>query len=168
MKVRGAPAIAIVAALSLAVELCDQRTSKNKNVTARSVREFVWNRLEYLKSSRPTAVNLGDAVGKLKAAAEKAEKMDASDGDTVADACIAAAGKMLVDDVKDNEAIGKHGAAWIKEHTQAGRRRGQSEGGLKVMTHCNTGLVVCAGTLGPTDHWLPDHLRRPAMARLSV
>jgi len=144
MKVRGAPAIAIVAALSLAVEI---HKLNNQTESARSVRDFVWERLEYLKTSRPTAVNLGDAVGKLKIVAEKAEKAEktgGSDGGTVASSYIAAAERMLVDDVKDNEAIGKHGAIWIKEHTKAGMRRGQGDGDLKVITHCNTGSVDCA------------------------
>ncbi len=139
MKVRGAPAIAIVAALSLAVELSRARTNKITDEAAQSVRHFIWNKLEYLNSSRPTAVNLGDAVGKLKAIVEKAEKMDGADGHAVANSYMTAAEKMLIDDVKDNEAIGKHGAKWIKEHTKAGSRQRVSEGGLKVMTHCNTG-----------------------------
>lgn len=150
MKVRGAPAIAIVAALSLAVELSRERIGKNQNTAARSIRDFIWEKLEYLKSSRPTAVNLGDAVGKLKAVAEAAEKMEGALGDSVALAYIAAAEAMLIDDVKDNKAIGMHGAKWIREQTDAGRRKGHSEGELKVITHCNTGYVGCTGTL--RDH----------------
>lgn len=141
MKVRGAPAIAIVAALSLAVELSRARTTETKAEAAQSAREFIWNNLEYLKSSRPTAVNLADAVGKLKATAEKAEKVDGADGHAVANSYITAAEKMLIDDVKDNEAIGKHGAKWIRENTKAGSWRGAGKGDLKVMTHCNTGWV---------------------------
>ena len=142
MRVRGAPAIAIVAALSLAVELSRGRRTKDKNVTARSARDFICERLEYLKTSRPTAVNLGNAVGKLKAVTEKAEHINGAAGDTVAIAYVTAAEKMVVDDVKDNEAIGKHGAEWIKKHTSAGNRIGVGEGELKVVTHCNTGCVT--------------------------
>jgi methylthioribose-1-phosphate isomerase len=169
MKVRGAPAIAIVAALSLAVEIHNRnkRTDGEGIESATSVREFVWERLKYLKTSRPTAVNLGDAVGKLKIVVEKAEKIGGSDGGTVANSYIAAAEKMLIDDVKDNEAIGMHGAIWIKEHTKAGMQRGQSNGDLKVITHCNTGSVIrlCGDVELPAYHLLADHLRRLAMAR---
>jgi methylthioribose-1-phosphate isomerase len=140
MKVRGAPAIAIVAALSLAVEISLDGTTITGE-TAQQVRERIWQKLEYLKSSRPTAVNLSDAVGKLIVVAEKAEKVEGADGRAVAEAYVAAAEKMLIDDVKDNEAIGKHGAQWIKEHTKAGERRSRQEGELKVITHCNTGYV---------------------------
>jgi methylthioribose-1-phosphate isomerase len=147
MKVRGAPAIAIVAALSLAVEFSRQGTRRNQGMTPQAVGKFIWERLEYLKSSRPTAVNLGDAVGKLKAIADKAESTDGAVGDTVVVAYIEAAEKMLIDDVKDNEAIGKYGARWIREHTEAGKRRDQSEGELKVMTHCNTGYMDDASLL---------------------
>jgi methylthioribose-1-phosphate isomerase len=141
MKVRGAPAIAIVAALSLAVELSLDKTGTNGSKAAGDVREFIHKRLEYLKSSRPTAVNLGDAVRKLRVIAQKAEGTNGAVGETVAGAYIAAAEKMLIDDVKDNEAIGRHGAEWIKKNTKAGRRRDQDDGGLKVLTHCNTGYV---------------------------
>lgn len=139
MKVRGAPAIAIVAALSLAVELSGALTRENTDSTAPSVKDSIWKKLEYLKSSRPTAVNLGNAVEKLKAVSEKAETADGAAGRTVATAYITAAEKMLVDDVKDNESIGMYGARWIKHNTSAGRRRAQGEGELKVVTHCNTG-----------------------------
>jgi methylthioribose-1-phosphate isomerase len=166
MKVRGAPAIAIVAALSLAVELHNKRTDKDENTPARSVREYIWERLEYLKTSRSTAVNLGDAVGKLKSVAAKAEEIEGSDGRTVTNSYIAAAERMLIDDVNDNEAIGKHGAIWIKEHTKAGMRIGEADGDLKVITHCNTGSVGCGGIFElAADHLLPDHLRRLAMAQ---
>lgn len=141
MKVRGAPAIAIVASLSLAVELSRERCKENANLEAQSIGELIWKKLEYLKSSRPTAVNLGHAVGKLKAVSENAERTEGATGDTVAVAYITAAEKMLIDDVKDNEEIGKYGAEWIKAHTKAGRRKSQSTGELKVVTHCNTGYV---------------------------
>ncbi len=154
MKVRGAPAIAIVAALSLAVELSHERIRTYENRTGQSVQDLVRERLEFLKSSRPTAVNLGDAVAKLNAVVEKAEHRDRAGGSTVATSYIAAAEKMLIDDVRDNEAIGKHGAKWIKENTAAGKRRGRSEGELKVVTHCNTGCENYIDFFGTqADHW---------------
>lgn len=168
MKVRGAPAIAIVAALSLAVELSNERAIKNKDSTARSIHNYVWERLEYLKSSRPTAVNLGDAIGKLRAVVEEAEKVEGAVADAVAAAYIAAAEKMLIDDVKDNEAIGKHGAEWIRRNTEAGKRRGRSEGELKVITHCNTGCGSRASIdcpRFPADRQNPDHWRRLVMGQ---
>jgi len=68
MKVRGAPAIAISAALSLAVEA--HRLLHNDDVAfpfpnADAAANFVASKLEYLKTSRPTAVNLFEAANRL-------------------------------------------------------------------------------------------------------
>jgi methylthioribose-1-phosphate isomerase len=61
-------------------------------------------------------------------------------GETVAEKYILAAEIMLVQDVEDNEAIGRHGAKWIQEHPVAGRRQSQVKSSeLKILTHCNTG-----------------------------
>jgi methylthioribose-1-phosphate isomerase len=140
MKVRGAPAIAIVAALALAVEIGAQVTSGKLPLSAEDTKEYIARRLDYLKTSRPTAVNLGDAVGKLKIVAKKALLQDNARPESVAQAYIEAAERMLVDDVSDNKAIGEHGARWIEKHTTAGmRRKANRDLELKVLTHCNTG-----------------------------
>lgn len=137
MKVRGAPAIAIVAALALAVEVGSEALGTE---SAEEVKDRIGNRLDYLKTSRPTAVNLGDAVGKLKIVTKKAAMQPGASSESVAKAYISAAERMLVDDVSDNKAIGEHGARWIEENTVAGKKRkaDRSEQ-LEVLTHCNTG-----------------------------
>ena len=56
---------AIVAALSLAVDLFD-RHAQRQFQTASEVVRFVQASLEYLKTSRPTAVNLFDAAAILE------------------------------------------------------------------------------------------------------
>ena len=66
MRTRGAPAIAIVAALSLAVEL----THETLSPIPEEVAAFIVEKLDYLETSRPTAVNLADAVRKLKRVVE--------------------------------------------------------------------------------------------------
>lgn len=137
MKVRGAPAIAIVAALALAVELGE---TKDQNRPAEEVKEFVGQRLDYLQTSRPTAVNLSDAVGKLKRVVKLASLEPDADGNAVARAYTVAAETMLLDDVSDNHGIGEHGANWIRAHTVAGKKAVAGAGaGLKILTHCNTG-----------------------------
>jgi methylthioribose-1-phosphate isomerase len=130
MRTRGAPAIAIVAALSLAVELANTTVSDSPE----DVKVFVEEKLDYLITSRPTAVNLADASLKLKkVVADTAGKAGAT-GSTVRAAYMKAAEQMLVDDVSDNEAIGGHGAEWILKNTEHG-----SSGKVSVLTHCNTG-----------------------------
>lgn len=53
MQVRGAPAIAIVGCLSLAVEIFNEQFSDKK-----SLRQEIEGKLNYLVSARPTAVNV--------------------------------------------------------------------------------------------------------------
>ncbi|KAJ2399576.1 S-methyl-5-thioribose-1-phosphate isomerase [Coemansia sp. RSA 2559] len=126
MQTRGAPAIAIVAALSLAAEVA----ARNGECDA----DFISNRLDYLGTSRPTAVNLFDAIRKLKQTVAKA----AANGENVAEAYVAAAEAMLVADVADNQSIGVHGAQYIEAQSKGARA-------LKVLTHCNTGALATAG-----------------------
>ena len=76
MNVRGAPAIAIAAALSLAVELEAKRSSF---ADAASVAAFVHNRCDHLFTSRPTAVNLGEACTRIKALAASLAPLTAID-----------------------------------------------------------------------------------------
>lgn len=130
MRTRGAPAIAIVAALALAVELTNMKLSS----VAEEVKLFITEKLDYLVTSRPTAVNLADAAGKLRKITEEAAVQEKASGDSVRDAYVTAAEKMLVDDVSDNENIGKHGAEWIVNNTEAGKK-----GPVSMLTHCNTG-----------------------------
>ncbi len=58
MKVRGAPLIAIVAMLSLAVEVKEVLSGRLEELMAEDAVQWLIERLELLKSSRPTAVNL--------------------------------------------------------------------------------------------------------------
>ncbi|OQO09019.1 Methylthioribose-1-phosphate isomerase [Cryoendolithus antarcticus] len=133
MRTRGAPAIAIVAALALAVEL--QCTTLSDN--AEEVRAFILEKLQYLVTSRPTAVNLADASRKLQKVVSNAAKQGGGDGKAVVKAYCDAAAQMLIDDVSDNRAIGKYGAEWIT--------RTAAEGKVSVLTHCNTGSLATAG-----------------------
>ena len=139
MRTRGAPAIAIVAALALAVELANMKLSS----VAEEVKNFIIEKLDYLVTSRPTAVNLADAAGKLRKITEDAAATGDASGDAVREAYIKAAEQMLIDDVSDNENIGKHGAKWIVENTEAGKK-----GPVSMLTHCNTGYVLVI-ELGP-------------------
>jgi methylthioribose-1-phosphate isomerase len=137
MRTRGAPAIAIVAALSLAAELTHERLSS----VPEEVAVFIIEKLNYLVTSRPTAVNLADAARKLQAIVEKAKSAEGATGASVRDAYVAAAEKMLVDDVEDNEGIGRYGATWIM-HQYARKGHGDP---VSVLTHCNTGSLATAG-----------------------
>jgi len=132
MRTRGAPAIAIVAALALAVEVETIASKKELSTVAEAVEVFIKEKLDYLVTSRPTAVNLADAARKLVKVVTSAATAQGASGTSVKDAYLKAAEQMLVDDVSDNEAIGRHGAEWILKNAS---RSGQ----VSILTHCNTG-----------------------------
>uniref|UniRef100_A0A2P2MA57 Methylthioribose-1-phosphate isomerase n=1 Tax=Rhizophora mucronata TaxID=61149 RepID=A0A2P2MA57_RHIMU len=135
MVVRGAPAIAITAALSLAVEVFNLESFDG---TASDAASFLGKKLNYLVSSRPTAVNLSDAVTKLKAVISNATTAAASESRSVFLAYIEAAESMLNDDVATNKAIGSYGASFIMNELKRYK-------GLSILTHCNTGSLATAG-----------------------
>lgn len=145
MQVRGAPAIAIVAALSVAIEAVDVIKTLDQGVnfhnqgsnipSAEETAKQIGIQLEYLVTSRPTAVNLADAAAKLKLVVNRASDDPGSDCRSVLEAYIRAAKSMLMDDVKDNERIGEHGAAWISSYSA----HSPPDAKVSVITHCNTG-----------------------------
>ena len=136
MNVRGAPAIAIAAALALAVDL---EASKAGLSTSAEVCAFVAGKLDHLFTSRPTAVNLGEAVQRLKASASALAAAGASGADA-AERIIAECEAMLADDVAANRAIGAFGADALC--AAVGKAPGAP---LRVLTHCNTGSLATAG-----------------------
>ena len=138
MRVRGAPAIAMVAILSLAVH-CDMLL---KEFPSRPGMEdqvlpawYISHNLKYLVTSRPTAVNLYDAAKKLETIVYAASELSKADGRTIMVKYIQAAERMLANDVADNKNIGTYGAKWILKanRTQSPDYR------VSVLTHCNTG-----------------------------
>ncbi|KAL2816176.1 Methylthioribose-1-phosphate isomerase [Aspergillus granulosus] len=139
MQVRGAPAIAIVAALSLASELQGLVIDNKLPSEAKEAEAFIIERLGYLVSSRPTAVNLSDAARKLQAIVSEKSNTPDSTAKDVASAFIQAAGAMLAKDVEDNTRIGDNGAKWILANALS-----QNESAT-VLTHCNTGSLATAG-----------------------
>ena len=70
-------------------------------------------------------------VLKLEKVTESGGAANGNNGSAVSKAYCDAAAQMLVDDVSDNEAIGKFGAEWIVEKAGGGQ--------VSVLTHCNTG-----------------------------
>jgi methylthioribose-1-phosphate isomerase len=135
MQVRGAPAIAIVAALALAAEIHEIRSNAKLSTIPQRVASFVEDKLDYLVTSRPTAVNLTDAARKLKLAVKKEGEREGATGESVAITYELAAAKMLVDDLNDNKQIGDFGAEWIIKNAYS--RNGEK--GVAILTHCNTG-----------------------------
>ena len=134
MRVRGAPAIAMTAALSLAIELND---SGRGFITGADVEEYAKKRTARLKTSRPTAVNLAEAMARVE---DVARRMRTSDAASAIEAIVSECEKMMEEDVKACRAIGAHGAEALLAACDAkdGRK-------ISVMTCCNTGSLATAG-----------------------
>ncbi|KAJ4315389.1 S-methyl-5-thioribose-1-phosphate isomerase [Fusarium piperis] len=135
MRVRGAPAIAIVAALGLAVEL------HNGSSTALSAEEAIGQieeALDYLKESRPTAVDLTNAINQLKARIR--EVGSTATKEAIISAFIEEAEKIFEKDLKTNLSIGDFGAEWLRTQVSA-----SPEQQISVLTHCNTGSLATSG-----------------------
>jgi methylthioribose-1-phosphate isomerase len=134
MQVRGAPLIAITAALGLAVEAENRRGDFK---TALEAADFLLEQMQYLRTSRPTAVNLFVATDELSAQVRIFESEIDATADSVLDKYITAAEKMMTDDVATNKAIGAHGAKRILEIVNRPK--------IRVLTICNTGSLATAG-----------------------
>ncbi|KFY36346.1 hypothetical protein V494_05095 [Pseudogymnoascus sp. VKM F-4513 (FW-928)] len=172
MRVRGAPAIAIVAALALAVELANADLNQS---SVDGQLKYVHDKLDYLMGSRPTAVDLSNAIRLLKMtvntaaiaeADETANKTAKPDAALIREAYIKAAEKILEDDLQTNLAIGRYGAEYLRRQqlpvlspdddaddlryfttsppgTQGAPDRTYRK--LSVLTHCNTGSLATSG-----------------------
>lgn len=134
MRIRGAPLIAIVAVLGLAVDLTSNETTIKELSAAGDVKAYVYGKMEYLKTSRPTAVNLFNALEELKEIVQRSSPS----AKEVVDVIVTHAQFMLERDVSDNKAIGSHGADdLLLRHT--------NPDGVRLVTICNTGSLATAG-----------------------
>ena len=116
--------------LSLAVELLKLSPTK------KDLHLLVKEKLDYLVTSRPTAVNMqlaAEACVKLSNNLVDETSVDAAEAKDVIVKHLEA---MLANDIADNLAIGEYGAADIAK--KCGNK-------LRVLTHCNTGSLATAG-----------------------
>ena len=133
MAVRGAPAIAIAAALAMAVEL-EEVQHENVEATVQHVKEMASKLVE----ARPTAVNLSHACDAMVKAAEESAGKEGADPSSVRERVSALAKEMLAEDVQCNRESGKVGAKAIAKSARVPEA-------LNVLTHCNTGSLATAG-----------------------
>ena len=82
---------------------------------AHAVAAFVAKTMDYLVTSRPTAVNLADAADKLKRLAASATSGSAGE---LAEAMVGACERMLVDDLAANRAMGRVGCEAVLRATE--------------------------------------------------
>lgn len=134
MVVRGAPALAVAAALALAVE-----AAAGDWPDAAAAADHLRARAAFLATARPTAVNLGEAMARMTEAVDGAVGKAGASGASVADAAIDAADAYLSADVATNVALGKVGADAV-----LATMTGETEGAV-ILTHCNAGALATAG-----------------------
>ncbi|XP_059489982.1 methylthioribose-1-phosphate isomerase [Neocloeon triangulifer] len=133
MQVRGAPAIAMVGCLSLAVEMINEELHDKK-----VLRQEIEGKLNYLVSARPTAVNMKIAAEELIALANQLSKNEEVSAEQMKEQFLSHIESMLAKDIEDNMAIGKHGASAIIKTVRDKKN-------VRILTHCNTGSLATAG-----------------------
>lgn len=151
----GAPAIAIVAILGLAVELQGEKystLSPNPPTQSRPLTPpalstveqtiaHIDSRLDYLQASRPTAVDLSNSVHLLKKIIRgTAEINPEAEPRDIAKAYISGAEEYANRDQHTNVSIGDNGVNWLRHAVGASR-----DAPVSVLTHCNTGSLATSG-----------------------
>lgn len=142
-QIRGAPAIASLAALSFAQYLTKALEQSPRPAyltsTTEDLKAHVVPILSYLYESRPTAVNLGNAIKRLNKTLKEAVEKAGGDVTQVAQALIKEAKSVADEDVGRNKDMSKHGGEWLVERVKS---KGESGEGLNVLTVCNTGSLA--------------------------
>lgn len=138
MRVRGAPAIAVSAALGIATHARLKVEAQDSDVASvDSARKFLTDCLDYVATSRPTAVNLFNAVEIMKAHVASATR--AATGADLVESFVQMAERMYDEDVAFNEGIMRHGAEHIVRVSGFSPSDAQS---INIITICNTGALA--------------------------
>ncbi|CAJ1012992.1 putative Initiation factor 2 subunit family [Leishmania naiffi] len=134
MRVRGAPAIAVSAALGIAVAT-QRKVDCGALKSGSEVQTFLLKSCDFVMASRPTAVNLFNCLCDLKAQVDKFDSTKSAG--EVAKAFVELAEAVYAEDVGFNESIMRHGAAHILAAAKAyGRDK------VSILTICNTGALA--------------------------
>ena len=123
LRIRGAPAIGIAAAYGVCVGLQTAAGGDQQHLLGR-LDEVV----DYLASSRPTAVNLFWALERMKS---KAHTLRGKPPAEIAETLLAEAHTICEEDRRMCRALGRHGAELLAD-------------GQGVLTHCNAGGLATA------------------------
>lgn len=124
LKVRGAPAIGVTAALGIALGVQSVSETEYESFSG-----TVLAICDQLAATRPTAVNLFWAIERMK---RKLDSLRSQPIPWIKQALIVEAQAILDEDIGLCRAMGRHGAELIKD-------------GQTVLTHCNAGALATAG-----------------------
>jgi methylthioribose-1-phosphate isomerase len=125
LRVRGAPAIGVAAAYGVVLGLQGVGDATERTVFDKRLVEVC----DHLASSRPTAVNLFWALGRMRQTAGKRPERSASETLSL---LLAEARQIEQEDRAMCAAIGRHGAELLRD-------------GDGILTHCNAGGLATAG-----------------------
>jgi len=121
MKVRGAPALGVTAAMALAVAALNSR-AKGRGALLHELKRAE----KKIRRTRSTAVNLFVGLDRVMRVASKTS----GDVQHVKKAVVQEAQKIANEDIETNRRMGRNGARLIKD-------------GATVLTHCNAGALAC-------------------------
>jgi methylthioribose-1-phosphate isomerase len=124
MRVRGAPAIGVTAAMGLALGAQTIQAG-----TFEKFSEALEGMASLLIRTRPTAVNLAWAVRRLVNLARKSRDLSLPE---IKAALVAEARAMQEEDIRINRALARHGQSLVPNSA-------------RVLTHCNAGGLATAG-----------------------
>ena len=124
MVVRGAPAIGCASAYGIALEARRLERLPEKDFESALEKSFT-----ELMHSRPTAVNLFWALQRMRQAWSTVKHQSHA---VIAQKLLNEAKAIQAEDLRVNRAIGKHGAALIKNNA-------------RILTYCNAGALATAG-----------------------
>ena len=121
MVVRGAPAIGVAAAMGVALGMAQTADGDLARAFDRICRRFA--------ATRPTAVNLFWAIDRMR---RTFTRVRGRSPEVIREILRQEALAIYHEDIANNRAMGKHGAALLKPRTT-------------VLTHCNAGALATAG-----------------------
>jgi methylthioribose-1-phosphate isomerase len=124
LVVRGAPAIGVAAAFGVVLAARESATRD-----AAALASDLEDAIKGLAATRPTAVNLFWALGRMRRVIDAGLDLPAS---TLTERLLAEAQAILAEDLAANHAMGAHGVALVPP-------------GARVLTHCNAGALATAG-----------------------
>jgi len=124
LKVRGAPAIGVTAAMGVALGAQAVKATEYS-----SFAQAVLQICDELAATRPTAVNLFWAIERMK---HKLKSLEADSVSAIQQALIKESQAILEEDISLCKTMGRHGAELIQD-------------GQTVLTHCNAGSLATAG-----------------------
>lgn len=124
LKVRGAPAIGVTAALGVALG-----ARSLKQIRYEEFERAVGGICDHLAASRPTAVNLFWAIARMK---QKVAALRDQSTAVIQEELIEESQAILDEDIALCKAMGRHGASLIQH-------------GQTILTHCNAGALATAG-----------------------